>query len=413
MGFVHSVGKGFFPLDEELELLPGMLTPHGHECLVRLSGWMPFKKAAEMLEDFMGIRVSQIVSQKYTQEAGAAYEQMQAAEVGWLEKEMPVAEKGADKIQISADGAMVPLLHGQWAEVKTLVIGEVQPAVEKNGERVVHTRNLSYFSRKVNAEEFQRLALVEIHRRGVENAQAVAAIMDGAEWEQGFTDYHCPRATRILDFPHAAEHVNHIGEFLHGEHTSESQTWLNERLHRLKHEGPDGLLLEFQNLRQQYPQAEAIAGNLAYLEKRKEQMQYPLFQAQGWPIGSGIVESGNKLVVEARLKGSGMHWAGQHVNPMLAIRNIICSDRWKEEWPKIEARLRQQTRLQRSQLHQSRITAPQTPPSPPRLIVDDEIIQSLSTRLEQEQVPKKPKSNPWRKFKFGKALYQRSNPPKK
>src|SRR4030065_72745 len=281
MGLVHSVGKGFFPLDEELELLPGMLTPHGHECLVRLSGWMQFKKAAEMLEDFMGIRVSQIVSQKYTQEAGAAYEQMQAAEVGWLEKEMP------------------------------------------------------------DAEEFQRLALVEIHRRGVENAQAVAAIMDGAEWEQGFTDYHCPRATRILDFPHAAEHVNHIGEFLHGGHTSESQTWLNERLHRLKHEGPDGLLLEFQNLRQQYHQAEAIAGNLAYLEKRKEQMQYPLFQAQGWPIGSGIVESGNKLVVEARLKGSGMHWAGQHVNPMLAIRNIICSDRWKEEWPKIDARLRQ------------------------------------------------------------------------
>jgi hypothetical protein len=51
---------------------------------------------------------------------------------------------------------------------------------------VVHTDKLSYFSRKVNAEEFQRLALVEIHRRGVEHAQEVAAIMDGAEWEQGF-----------------------------------------------------------------------------------------------------------------------------------------------------------------------------------------------------------------------------------
>ena len=62
MVFVHSVGKGFFPLDEELELLPGMLTPHGHECLVRLAGWMPFAKAAEMLEDFLGIQVSRSVS---------------------------------------------------------------------------------------------------------------------------------------------------------------------------------------------------------------------------------------------------------------------------------------------------------------------------------------------------------------
>jgi hypothetical protein len=337
------VGKGFFPLDEELELLPGTLTPHGHECLVRLAGWVPFEKASDLLEDFMGIRVSRIVSQRYTEESGWAYEQMQREEVERLEKEPLPAPKGAEKMQISADGAMVPLLHGVWAEVKTLVIGDVQPAVEEKGEKVVHTHNLSYFSRKVNAEEFQRLALVEIYHRGVENAKEVAAIMDGAEWEQGFTDYHCSRAIRILDFPHAGEHMNGIGEYLHGEHTPESQAWLVERLHRLKHDGPDKLLLELQNLQQQYPDVQAISGNLAYLEKRKNQMQYPLFQAQGWPIGSGIVESGNKLVVEARLKGSGMHWGEQHVNPMLAIRNIICSDRWKEEWPKIETRLRQQT----------------------------------------------------------------------
>jgi hypothetical protein len=412
MPFVRSVGKGFFPLDEALGLLPGILTPHGHECLVRLAAWMPFGKAAEILEDFMGVHVSPIVSQKYTENAGAAYVQLQEEEVERLEKGMDSVEKGADKLQISADGAMVPLVHGIWAEVKTLVVGEVQPAVEKNGERVVHTRNLSYFSRKVNADAFQRLALVEVHRRGVEQASEVAAIMDGAEWEQGFTDYHCPQATRILDFPHAAEHINEIGEYLHGEHTPESLAWLGEHLHHLKHEGPDELLLELHKLQSQYPQAEAISGNLAYLEKRKHQLQYPQFQAQGWPIGSGIVESGNKLVVEARLKGSGMHWKESHVDSMLALRNIICSDRWKEEWPKIEDRLRQQTRLRRSKLHQSRIAVPPIPPAPAKPLVDDKIIQALSARLEQENAPKTPKPNPWRNFKHGKALFQRPDPPK-
>jgi hypothetical protein len=122
------------------------------------------------------------------------------------------------------------------------------------------------------------------------------------------------------------------------------------------------------------------------------------------------VESGNKLVVEARLKGSGMHWKESHVDPMLAIRNIICSDRWKEEWPKIEDRLRQQTRLQRSKLHQSRIPASLT--APPKPLVDDKVLQALSARLEQENAPKTPKPNPWRNFKHGKALYQRPNPPK-
>jgi hypothetical protein len=69
---------------------------------------------------------------------------------------------------------------------------------------------------------------------------------------------------------------------------------------------------------------------------------------------SGIVKSGNKLVVEARLKGSGMHWAEGNVNPMLALRNIICSDRWKEDWLKIEAGMREQAKLRQQKLHLAR-----------------------------------------------------------
>jgi hypothetical protein len=412
MGFVRSADKGFFPLDEELELLPGNLTPYGHECLVRLASWIPFEKAAELFEAFMGIAVSKSLSQRYTEEAGTAYVSLESEEVERLERDMPAAPTGADKLQVSADGAMVPLVHGQWSEVRTLVIGEVQPKVEERGEWVVHTRKLSYFSRKVTAEEFARLALVEIQRRGVENAKEVGAVMDGSDWLQGFTDYHRPDALRILDFPHAGEHISPVGEFLWGEGTPEMKQWVGERLHQLKHEGPVGLLGELRNLQKEHPDEKAVSGNLAYLEKREKQMQYPQFQAQGWPIGSGIVESGNKLVVEVRLKGSGMHWADANVNPMLALRNILCSDRWKEDWPKIEARLRQHASQRRSKLHQSRkdqksfIPSETMPPLP--------IIEALPVAPETKQLdhPKNPKENPWKKFKYGRSLYQRNISPK-
>ena len=246
-----------------------------------------------------------------------------------------------------------------------------------------------------------------MHRRGVENAKEVAAVMDGAEWEQSFIDYHCPHAVRILDFAHAAEHINPVGEFLYGEHTDESKTWLSERLHQLKHGGPKKLLLEMQKLRRKHPEAKPITSGLAYLKKREKQIQYPTFQAQGWPIGSGIVESGNKLVVEARLKGSGMHWADQHVNPMLAMRNIICSNRWNEEWSKIEAGIRKQ-----------KFKKPE--PVKPKVISGDEaFLLILKEKLSSQDVldasplnPKKPKTNPWRNFKYGKSLYQPKNPPK-
>ena len=89
-----------------MELLPGKLTPKGHEQLVRVSSWMPFRRATEMFGEFTGIKVSKIVSQRNTEKAGAAYEEMQKAEVEWLQKKMPHATVHPDKLQISADGAM-------------------------------------------------------------------------------------------------------------------------------------------------------------------------------------------------------------------------------------------------------------------------------------------------------------------
>ena len=46
MGSVPVAGQAFFPLDDELELLPGALTPSLQEDLVHLGAWMPFGKAA-------------------------------------------------------------------------------------------------------------------------------------------------------------------------------------------------------------------------------------------------------------------------------------------------------------------------------------------------------------------------------
>jgi hypothetical protein len=66
----------------------------------------------------------------------------------------PMAARSAQRCGENADECgwgEVPLLHGQWAEVWTLVIGEVQPAVQEKEEWVVHTRNLSYFSRKTSS----------------------------------------------------------------------------------------------------------------------------------------------------------------------------------------------------------------------------------------------------------------------
>jgi hypothetical protein len=243
------------------------------ENLTRLGTWMPFPRAAEMLAAFTRVVVSDDVARDRTEAAGAAQVALQTAEVERLEREAPPAPPGPDKQYLSADGAFIPLVGGTWGEVKSVVIGEVgEPVLDaKRHEWVVHTHHLSYFSRLATADRFDRLALVETHRRGLENAGQVAAVVDGAEWLQGFADWHRRDALRILDFPHASGYVAKIGQATWGADTPELAGWLQTQLHALKHTGPAAVLPTLRDMVAEHPLAEALElpQALAYLEKRQ------------------------------------------------------------------------------------------------------------------------------------------------
>jgi len=138
---------------------------------------------------------------------------------------------------------------------------------------------------------------------------------------------HRADAVRILDFAHAAEHISDMGKVAIGAGSALADDWLAKQLHELKHNGPSQVLVDLRVPVARHPDVKELTDNLAYLAKRAAQMQYPTFQAAGWPIGSGCVESANKVVVQARLKGAGMHWECHNVNPMLVLRNAVRNGR--------------------------------------------------------------------------------------
>lgn len=429
MRCVPSAVWGFSPLDEELALLPGRLTPSLQEAVVRLGTWMPFGRVVTELAFFTQVSLTEATARRQTEAAGAAYVALQSAEVEHRERTTPPAPAGPPVQLVSVDGVMVPLVHQEYAEVKTLVIGTVQPAVMEKGEAVVHCSDLSYFSRLADAETFARAALVEIQRRGVERAGLVCAVTDGAEWIQGFLEMHCPAAVRILDFSHAAEYVADIGQTVFGEATPEFQTWLQTTLHELKQAAPDTGLETLRDMQQELPggtrspeKLEAMQTALNYLEKRRSAIAYAEFRKAGYPIGSGSVESGNKVVVEARLKGAGMHWARPHVNPLLALRNIACNDRWGEAWPQIETQLRgaDRTRRQlRQQTRRAQRTAAQVATGLSAIpIAGGEAVPAPPTPVARAvaQTPKPPyrppATHPWRHAPIGRVRFKpyRSGP---
>ena len=326
-----TVGQVFFPLDEELALQPGCLTPRQQEHLAHLAIWMPFEQARKMLKEVLGIEVSEPTVRRGTQRAGGLYEARQTAQ-SQQTKPIEPAPTPCEKQVISTDGAYVPLVKGEWAEVRTVAIGEMKEKVSQQGQREVQTGQLSYFSRMTDAQTFGELAEVEMRRRGVGQAKAVCAVTDGADWIQGFVDLHRSDALRILDFPHAAEHLKQLMEALQQVGVSLPPNAYDRSLHILKHRGPGLLLCWYDRLPPALKELEAVQKQVQYFRKRLPLMQYPQYQQDGWPIGSGMVESANKVVVQARLKGAGMHWAPAHVNPMLALRTAVCNDRWEEAW---------------------------------------------------------------------------------
>lgn len=233
--------------------------------------------------------------------------------------------------------------------------------------------------------------------------------MDGAEWLDGFVDWQRPDALRMLDFAHAAESVSDSGHLAQTAGSVVAEDWLQTQLHELKHVGPAAVLREVRRLRDRHPQVEDLGKKVAYVEKREARMQYALYQAQGWPIGSGIVESGNKVVMQARLKGPGMHWAPEHVNPLLALRTSACNDCWDEARSQVQVHLYRQKVIQWQERHhhrydqllrsvelcvllwRGRLSKPQPPASPP-----------VSATTKRSGPLRPSATHPWRRRLFAK-----------
>lgn len=328
MSSVRPAVRGFFPLDERLALLPTAYSPFLVEAIVRLGARLPFAQVADEMALLFGVTVSAETVRRLTEDAGALQVAIEQRELERLEHEAPPDPAGPVIQQVSADGAMVSLVDGTWTEVRTIAIGTIE---EQQGG--VHATDLSYYSRHGSADQFIRQATLPTHERGTRQAGIVVAVSDGAGWIQGLIDEQCPEAVRILDFPHAVGYLSRAAQAALGLGSREAAVWLDVWVPKLKKEEPEDVIAAIRALPAVTPEAgTAKRRAVRYLTARVERIRYAQFQKRGYPIGSGIVESANKLVVEQRLKGAGMHWASEHLNPLLALRGRLCSGQWAATW---------------------------------------------------------------------------------
>ena len=327
-------------------LLPGAYTPQVQEAVTRLGSRLSYREAQEELALLWQVDMSESSVRQITLRYGRVADALIEAQVKEIEATAPGATAKPDQLVMCTDGAMVQTTSGGWREVKTVSFGEFASRWDpKQAKVVVETSAISYFSRVEPAEAFSRSALLEWQHRGGDNAKKVVAVQDGAVWIQSFIDYHCPRATRVIDFAHALSYVATVGKAIYGLESTAFRQWYARQSRQLGRQPPQRTVNDLRLLQQlhpDHPEEETIELAIRYLEKRLPMIDYPHFRHHQLPIGSGIVESGHKVVMQRRMKQAGMRWAEANLNPMLALRVALCNQRWSESWRAIVAHVHQE-----------------------------------------------------------------------
>ena len=65
-----------------------------------------------------------------------------------------------------------------------------------------------------------------------------------------------------------------------------------------------------------------------YIENNLGSIDYAKYLKKGYFIGSGAVESGNKIILQRRLKQSGMRWNTKSAQSLLTLVSKEESDLW-------------------------------------------------------------------------------------
>jgi hypothetical protein len=186
----------------------------------------------------------------------------------------------------------------------------------------------SYAAGFVGAEAFGRRLALEAHRRGLETAAEVVVLGDGAEWIWNLAAEHCPGATQVVDWFHASERVWALGRAFYGEGTAKTEAWVERQLARLAEGEAAALVRAWRKRRCEGTAAAVRDEQVGYFTHHAGRMAYDRYRARGLDIGSGMVESGCKLVIGAREKGPGMRWSVAGANAVAQLRVLLFNDQW-------------------------------------------------------------------------------------
>ena len=311
-----------------------------------LSGLLDFAQAAEVLEKVGQIPISTTTVWRQANTWGEQLKQQQeiqqaiASALPSREQIVPGEAKLQQRLGASLDGAMVAVRQEGWKEVKigSVFETELRPTKDKEtGEMVdlAHALRPTYVAHLGGPREFAQALWAEARHRQWSQAGETIVVADGAAWIWNIVAEHFYDSVQAIDWYHASEHLAQAANLVHGEGTPQAQIWRKEYEQVLFEGHAEQITKRLDQLAQEKPKlAEGLRREAGYFREHQRRMNYLELREEGYPIGSGTVESGCKQF-KARFAAAGMRWNRNNLEHLLPIRAAIMSQRFDQAWRSI------------------------------------------------------------------------------
>jgi hypothetical protein len=340
---------GLAPRDQELGVSGASLSPGLAAMNERAAAAVPFARAAALLDDLAGVRLTVKRVERAAEASGAAQAAAQRQRAGLIAGRRlvpPPPDPLPDKLYAVIDGTGVPMTSKETAgragkgedgrartrEVK-LAVFFTQDKLDQDGYPVRQEGTDTHIATFEPASVFAGLVKAEGIRRGAEHVRQFTIIGDGAAWIWRIASAKFPEATQIVDLYHAREHLHDLAKLMEFMLGDSKDTWLADRLEDLDYGYIDGITAAARA----YPligvKKDQLDTALGYFENNAPRMRYHWFRQCGLFVGSGVVEASCKSVIGQRLKLSGMHWSLAGADAITTLRCQHASRPEDHIWP--------------------------------------------------------------------------------
>jgi hypothetical protein len=331
-------GSGHCPRDAQLRLTGEDLTPAAREA-VSLAGLLgSFAEAAErVLPKLAGLRVAESSAERTTEAAGADLgARLRAGETFGPALDWPWPADALGRtcgyVSVDATGVGMQGPGAGRAQGRMAYVGLIFSPDPDGGP--AQSRAAAGLRGLADLGERRRRQAAQV---GLERAEVWVALTDGGAGLEEFLGVYFPRCECVLDFYHAAEHLNAFAKALYPGDEARAGELAGRWCHALKHEGGAAVLAGLPGLDLRGRKAEVREAHrllVGYVQSNVHRMDYPRYRANGWLIGSGHIEAACKAVVGQRLKGCGMRWSEAGADAVCHLRALFKSEKgqWDAYW---------------------------------------------------------------------------------